>query len=181
MFGFNLFLYFIDAMFNLFLFEHLSSFISHTKSWKNYFHVDFHFEVLCISNRHASQNQILGKITGDFANRGCQPEASQVCISLSILLLISSYNHSLIVFLVSEICYLCVKFCTRRMEFVSLVRFKENYTWNKATSCVHNILGGQQWVDHYGEVMVVNQTLNITCKLTYVKVCFSYPWIYAEL
>jgi len=50
------------------------------------------------------------------------------------------------------------------------VRFKEHYTWNKATSCVHNIIGGQRWIDYYGEVMVTNHTLNITCKLTYVQV-----------
>jgi hypothetical protein len=46
----------------------------------------------------------------------------------------------------------------------------EEYTWNKATSCIHNIFGGQRWVEHYGEVTVTNLTLGIHCKLTFVKV-----------
>lgn len=68
------------------------------------------------------------------------------------------------------------KFWGKSMEILpvglvhlKLPKFKEHYTWNKATSCVHNILGGQRWIDYYGEVMVVNHTLNVTCKLTYVQ------------
>ena len=59
-------------------------------------------------------------------------------------------------------------------------RYKDHYAWNKATTCVHNLLGGQRWVDHYGEVNIVNQANGITCKLTYTKVsdvtacCSSY-------
>jgi len=49
-------------------------------------------------------------------------------------------------------------------------RPRELYTWNKATSCVHNLLGGQRWIDHYGEVIITNHTLDIVCKLTFVKV-----------
>ena len=47
--------------------------------------------------------------------------------------------------------------------------------WNKATTCVHNLLGGQRWVDHYGEVNIVNKANGISCKLTYSKVTNSLP------
>lgn len=50
-----------------------------------------------------------------------------------------------------------------------LLRHKEDYTWNKATSCIHNILGGQRWVEHYGEVIVTNHTRGIVCKLNFTK------------
>lgn len=52
---------------------------------------------------------------------------------------------------------------------VKLIKQKEHYSWNKATSCVHNILGGQRWVEHYGEVNITNHTLEIACKLTFAK------------
>ena len=52
-------------------------------------------------------------------------------------------------------------------------RHKEDYTWNKATSCIHNILGGQRWVEHYGEVVVTNHTRGIVCKLNFAKVVFD--------
>ena len=49
-------------------------------------------------------------------------------------------------------------------------KYKDHYTWNKPTTCVHNLLAGQRWVDHYGEVNIVNKACNIRCKLTYAKV-----------
>jgi oxysterol-binding protein-related protein 3/6/7 len=52
---------------------------------------------------------------------------------------------------------------------VMLTRHEERYSWNKATSCVHNILGGQRWVEHYGEVIITNHTRDIVCKLTLAK------------
>jgi hypothetical protein len=53
---------------------------------------------------------------------------------------------------------------------VHLRRHKDHYTWNKPTTCVHNLLGGQRWVDHYGEVVIRNHSHGIKCKLTYAKV-----------
>lgn len=40
--------------------------------------------------------------------------------------------------------------------------------WNKVTTCVHNLLGGQRWVDQYGEMQIRNG--GISCKLTFKKV-----------
>ena len=54
--------------------------------------------------------------------------------------------------------------------FYSLCRTKDRFKWNKVTTCVHNILGGQRWVDHYGEVLIKNDFNGIYCKLTYAKV-----------
>jgi len=64
--------------------------------------------------------------------------------------------------------------CESNMVLCTCRRPRELYTWNKATSCVHNLLGGQRWIDHYGEVIITNHTLDIVCKLTFVKVCFLF-------
>lgn len=47
---------------------------------------------------------------------------------------------------------------------------KDHYRWNKVTTCVHNLFGGQRSVDQYGELKITNLDKNITCKLTFVKV-----------
>lgn len=49
---------------------------------------------------------------------------------------------------------------------------KDHYRWNKVTTCVHNLFGGQRSVDQYGELKITNLDRNISCKLTFVKVCF---------
>jgi len=46
----------------------------------------------------------------------------------------------------------------------------EEYSWNKATSCIHNILGGLRWVEHHGEVTISNRSLGITAKILFTKV-----------
>ncbi|XP_033728021.1 oxysterol-binding protein-related protein 6-like isoform X1 [Pecten maximus] len=48
-----------------------------------------------------------------------------------------------------------------------LPKFKDHYKWNKVTTCVHNLLGGQRWVDQYGEMQIRNG--DIVCKLTFTK------------
>lgn len=50
----------------------------------------------------------------------------------------------------------------------------DHYQWNKVTTCVHNLFGGQRWVDQYGELKVTCG--RIICKLTFVKVSTS-TWI----
>ncbi|XP_076858984.1 oxysterol-binding protein-related protein 6 isoform X5 [Brachyhypopomus gauderio] len=53
---------------------------------------------------------------------------------------------------------------------VMLPSFGDHYEWNKVTTCVHNILSGRRWIEHYGEVTIRN-TKNSTCmcKLTFIK------------
>ncbi|GFR94094.1 oxysterol-binding protein [Elysia marginata] len=48
-----------------------------------------------------------------------------------------------------------------------LPKFRDHYKWNKVTTCVHNLLGGQRWADQYGEMTITNG--NIICKLTFTK------------
>ncbi|CAL8247094.1 unnamed protein product [Lota lota] len=44
------------------------------------------------------------------------------------------------------------------------------YEWNKVTSCIHNILSGQRWIEHYGEIAIRNSCSDICqCKVTFVK------------
>ena len=42
------------------------------------------------------------------------------------------------------------------------------------TTCVHNILGGQRWVDQFGEMTITNGT--IVCKLTFTKVSSGFKY-----
>ncbi|XP_020641206.3 oxysterol-binding protein-related protein 7 isoform X2 [Pogona vitticeps] len=53
---------------------------------------------------------------------------------------------------------------------VHLPRFGDHYEWNKVTSCIHNILSGQRWIEHYGEVLIRNtRDSTYHCKLTFCK------------
>ncbi|XP_049635023.1 LOW QUALITY PROTEIN: oxysterol-binding protein-related protein 7 [Suncus etruscus] len=53
---------------------------------------------------------------------------------------------------------------------VRLPRFGDHFEWNKVTSCIHNILSGQRWIEHYGEVLIRNtQDNSCHCKITFCK------------
>ncbi|KAK9396339.1 oxysterol-binding protein-related protein 3 [Crotalus adamanteus] len=53
---------------------------------------------------------------------------------------------------------------------VILPGFKNHYEWNKVTSCIHNILNGQRWIEHYGEIIIKNlNDDSCHCRLTFVK------------
>uniref|UniRef100_A0A8C8R7F4 Oxysterol-binding protein n=1 Tax=Pelusios castaneus TaxID=367368 RepID=A0A8C8R7F4_9SAUR len=53
---------------------------------------------------------------------------------------------------------------------VKLPRFGDHYEWNKVTSCIHNILSGQRWIEHYGEVLIRNtRDSAFHCKITFCK------------
>ncbi|XP_014671474.1 PREDICTED: oxysterol-binding protein-related protein 6-like [Priapulus caudatus] len=53
---------------------------------------------------------------------------------------------------------------------VVLPRWNEKYKWNKVTTCIHNLLGGQRWVDQYGEMFI--QCNDITCKMEFSKAAY---------
>ncbi|XP_045068015.1 oxysterol-binding protein-related protein 6-like [Coregonus clupeaformis] len=53
---------------------------------------------------------------------------------------------------------------------VMLPGFGDHYEWNKVTTCVHNILSGRRWIEHYGEITIRNtKSSACICKLTFVK------------
>uniref|UniRef100_A0A4W3HI19 Oxysterol-binding protein n=1 Tax=Callorhinchus milii TaxID=7868 RepID=A0A4W3HI19_CALMI len=53
---------------------------------------------------------------------------------------------------------------------VTLPGYGDHYEWSKVTSCIHNILSGQRWIEHYGEILIKNRNSSICqCKLTFVK------------
>uniref|UniRef100_A0A4W5QUP2 Oxysterol-binding protein n=1 Tax=Hucho hucho TaxID=62062 RepID=A0A4W5QUP2_9TELE len=53
---------------------------------------------------------------------------------------------------------------------VILPSFGDHYEWNKVTTCVHNILSGRRWIEHYGEITIRNtKSSACICKLTFVK------------
>ncbi|KAF7660374.1 hypothetical protein LDENG_00282790 [Lucifuga dentata] len=70
------------------------------------------------------------------------------------------------------------KFWGKSMEIVpigsthvTLPEFGDHYEWNKVTSCIHNILNGQRWIEHYGEISIKNLNSDACqCKITFVKV-----------
>ncbi|MGH0159448.1 UNVERIFIED_CONTAM: hypothetical protein FKN15_037406, partial [Acipenser sinensis] len=69
------------------------------------------------------------------------------------------------------------KFWGKSMEIVPvgtthvmLPKFGDHYEWNKITSCIHNILSGQRWIEHYGEISIRNSNSDICqCKVTFIK------------
>uniref|UniRef100_A0A8C5GMX3 Oxysterol-binding protein n=1 Tax=Gouania willdenowi TaxID=441366 RepID=A0A8C5GMX3_GOUWI len=69
------------------------------------------------------------------------------------------------------------KFWGKSMEIVpigtthvTLPGYGDHYEWNKVTSCIHNILSGQRWIEHYGEISIRNSSSDICqCKMTFVK------------
>ncbi|XP_068092139.1 oxysterol-binding protein-related protein 3 isoform X2 [Hyperolius riggenbachi] len=75
------------------------------------------------------------------------------------------------------------KFWGKSMEIVPigtthlvLPGFGDHYEWNKVTSCIHNILSGQRWIEHYGEIIIKNTKSNIChCKVTFVKAKYWNP------
>uniref|UniRef100_A0A8C9T8F1 Oxysterol-binding protein n=1 Tax=Scleropages formosus TaxID=113540 RepID=A0A8C9T8F1_SCLFO len=53
---------------------------------------------------------------------------------------------------------------------VMLPRFGDHYEWNKVTTCIHNILSGRRWIEHYGEITIRNtRSSTCICKLTFIK------------
>ncbi|XP_042249112.1 oxysterol-binding protein-related protein 7-like isoform X1 [Thunnus thynnus] len=53
---------------------------------------------------------------------------------------------------------------------VTLPKYGDHYEWNKAVTCIHNVLSQQRWLEHYGEVVIRNTESDIcTCKITFVK------------
>uniref|UniRef100_A0A671M5K6 Oxysterol-binding protein n=1 Tax=Sinocyclocheilus anshuiensis TaxID=1608454 RepID=A0A671M5K6_9TELE len=69
------------------------------------------------------------------------------------------------------------KFWGKSMEIVPmgvthLELFADRYEWSKVTSCIHNILSGQRWIEHYGEISVKHSTTMgdvSLCKVTFLK------------
>uniref|UniRef100_A0AAY5EUY2 Oxysterol-binding protein n=1 Tax=Electrophorus electricus TaxID=8005 RepID=A0AAY5EUY2_ELEEL len=67
------------------------------------------------------------------------------------------------------------KFWGKSMEIVPvgtthvvLPGLGDHYEWNKVTSCIHNIMSGQRWIEHYGELSIKNAKSNICqCKVTF--------------
>uniref|UniRef100_A0A4W5L1A2 Oxysterol-binding protein n=1 Tax=Hucho hucho TaxID=62062 RepID=A0A4W5L1A2_9TELE len=70
------------------------------------------------------------------------------------------------------------KFWGKSLEIISsgpvnvkLPKYGDHYEWNKAVTCVHNVLSQQRWLEHYGEVTIRNTKSDIcTCKISFVKV-----------
>uniref|UniRef100_A0A8C4JAJ8 Oxysterol-binding protein n=1 Tax=Dromaius novaehollandiae TaxID=8790 RepID=A0A8C4JAJ8_DRONO len=67
------------------------------------------------------------------------------------------------------------KFWGKSLEIVPMgtvnVRSGDHFEWNKVTTCIHNILSGPRWIEHYGEVLIRNtRDAAFHCKITFCKV-----------
>ncbi|CAG8465349.1 2332_t:CDS:2 [Ambispora gerdemannii] len=45
--------------------------------------------------------------------------------------------------------------------------FSEHYSWKKVTTCVNNLIVGSPWIDHYGDMVIVNHITGDKCVLTF--------------
>jgi len=71
------------------------------------------------------------------------------------------------------------KFWGKSMEFqpegsvhLSLGEHGEEYKWNKVTSCIHNLLGQERWVDLYGESVITCKQSGLTARIQFVKASY---------
>eukprot|EP00092_Neocalanus_flemingeri_P036873 GFUD01040135.1.p1 GENE.GFUD01040135.1~~GFUD01040135.1.p1 ORF type:complete len:906 (+),score=267.46 GFUD01040135.1:72-2789(+) len=71
------------------------------------------------------------------------------------------------------------KFWGKSMEFqpegsvhLTLETQGEEYTWNKVTSCIHNLLGQERWVDLYGESVITCKESGLTARIQFVKASY---------
>ncbi|XP_021109765.1 oxysterol-binding protein-related protein 3 isoform X4 [Heterocephalus glaber] len=75
------------------------------------------------------------------------------------------------------------KFWGKSMEIVpvgtthvTLPAFGDHFEWNKVTSCIHNILSGQRWIEHYGEIVINNlNDDSCHCKVNFIKAKYWSP------
>ncbi|XP_041477450.1 oxysterol-binding protein-related protein 6-like isoform X2 [Lytechinus variegatus] len=80
-------------------------------------------------------------------------------------------------FIYSQDVRIKTKFWGKSMEVIPIgtihihiPKYNDHFILSKVTSCVHNILSGERWVDHYGETVIKNG--DISCKLTFTKASF---------
>ncbi|XP_028267959.1 oxysterol-binding protein-related protein 6-like isoform X2 [Parambassis ranga] len=63
-----------------------------------------------------------------------------------------------------------VEIISSGMVNVTLPNYGDHYEWNKAVTCINNVLSQQRWLEHYGEVVIKNKKSDVcTCKMTFVK------------
>lgn len=71
------------------------------------------------------------------------------------------------------------KFWGKSMEFqpegqvqLFLNEHEEDYQWNKVTSCIHNLLGQERWVDLYGESTISCKKSGLVARIQFVKASY---------
>jgi len=79
----------------------------------------------------------------------------------------------------SQVLRIRSKFWGKSMEFqpegevsLRLKDWGEEYTWNKVTSCLHNLLGAERWVDLYGESIISCPSSGLSARIQFVKASY---------
>ncbi len=72
-----------------------------------------------------------------------------------------------------------IKFWGKSMEVhpegytrVTLPKFNETYQWNKIVMYVHNVMGAQRKIEHYGEI-TIRSTSGVSCTINFPKSSYS--------
>uniref|UniRef100_A0A665UC59 Oxysterol-binding protein n=1 Tax=Echeneis naucrates TaxID=173247 RepID=A0A665UC59_ECHNA len=134
-------------------------------------------------NRYKPFNPVLGETYESHReDRGFHYISEQVShhppisASLDSLALWENLKHFLLLCLLSDQRWK-YKFWGKSVEIISsglvnvnLPNYGDHYEWNKAVTCIHNVLSQQRWLEHYGEVVIRNTQSDVcTCKITFVK------------
>ncbi|KAL3676842.1 hypothetical protein R1sor_026790 [Riccia sorocarpa] len=48
-------------------------------------------------------------------------------------------------------------------------KFGDHFTWNKVTTCAHNVVVGRLWIDNYGELAIKNHATGDTSRIRFQK------------
>uniref|UniRef100_H3C3D6 Oxysterol-binding protein-related protein 3 n=1 Tax=Tetraodon nigroviridis TaxID=99883 RepID=H3C3D6_TETNG len=59
---------------------------------------------------------------------------------------------------------------------LQLPRFGDHYEWSNVTSCIHNLLSGPRWIEHYGEITIRNISSDVCqCRISFIKAKYWNP------
>ncbi|KAL2608829.1 hypothetical protein R1flu_027402 [Riccia fluitans] len=48
-------------------------------------------------------------------------------------------------------------------------KYGDHFTWNKVTTCAHNVVVGRLWIDNYGELVIKNHATGDTSRIRFQK------------
>ncbi|KAB1276342.1 Oxysterol-binding protein-related protein 3 [Camelus dromedarius] len=118
-----------------------------------------------ISHRREMEKQILGQIHGNCSHWHNPRDSASVSSSSIVRNFIE---------LRAKIQLICLHVPLAPLGIVTVTfsafSFRDHFEWNKVTSCIHNILSGQRWIEHYGEIVIKNlNDDSCHCKVNFIK------------
>eukprot|EP01125_Pyxidicula_operculata_P003221 TRINITY_DN1367_c1_g3_i1.p1 TRINITY_DN1367_c1_g3~~TRINITY_DN1367_c1_g3_i1.p1 ORF type:complete len:1035 (+),score=320.38 TRINITY_DN1367_c1_g3_i1:20-3124(+) len=62
-----------------------------------------------------------------------------------------------------------MEICPTGTIHIAFPEFNDKFVWNKVTTVINNVLFGNKWIDHYGEMVLLNQGTGDKCKISFTK------------